>query len=258
MSGEVIEVGSWKGNDSLPVTKSDLTALEEKRKVLREFVTKQLKEGIDGDYGKIPGAGNKKVLLQPGAEKLSSLFGLGSRMNQVSQVFDRAGNFAMFTYKCEIFHLKTGASICEVEGTANSQEKKYATKSVWEKRGSQSVKTGDEPVPIADIANTLMKMAQKRAFIGAVVKATNASDFFTVDTDTPEDFKNMTAQPELKEGESPVSFGVGGDTMTHKDELKKYGAKWNQPKSMWVFSNVAPELKKKVSELKGVTIHELT
>jgi hypothetical protein len=42
-------------------------------------------------------------------------------------------------------------------------------------------KTGEEMTPIADIQNTLMKMAQKRAFVGATILAVGASDFFTQD-----------------------------------------------------------------------------
>lgn len=257
MSNDVILVDDWKGNDNLPLTKRDLDALTEKRKVLKEFVQSQLKEGIDNDYGIIPGTGNKKALFQPGGEKLQTLFGLGTRMSMISNIFDRIGNFSMYVYQCEVYHLKSGIIITQVEGSVNSQEKKYATRAKWEKRGSQNVKVGDEPVPITDIDNTLRKMAQKRAFLGAIIRATNASDFFTSDFETAEDFKNQTGAPVIKDGEQPINFQAKGDTNTHKDQLKKYGGRWNPTDKGWDFKNVAPELKTMISGLKGIEINEL-
>ena len=63
----------------VPVPESGLLApsgtIEElvgRYKLQSEFINEVMKEGID--YGKIPGAGDKKVLLKAGAEKITTLF----------------------------------------------------------------------------------------------------------------------------------------------------------------------------------------
>jgi hypothetical protein len=139
-----------------------LTELAEQRAMLKEFISSQLREGIDADYARIPGT-PKKSLLQPGAQKIANLFRLGSRIVESSRDLDASDNFAMFTYKMEIYHIPTGKAVAQCEGSANSKEKKY------------------EKSRAIDIINTLQKMAQKRAFVGGVITATGASDFFSQD-----------------------------------------------------------------------------
>lgn len=171
---------------NLPVTKADLNAFGEQRQMLTEFVAKQLRREVD--FGVVPGT-PKPSLFKPGAEKLNRLFGLGCRYTLTDKMIDIQGNFALFTYKCEIYHLKTGNVIAESEGTCNSQEKKYKERKVWKKEGGRNVQSV-EPTPVADILNTLMKMAQKRAYVGATIQATGASDFFTQDLEDHEDGAN--------------------------------------------------------------------
>jgi hypothetical protein len=147
---------------SVGFNRQALSELTEQRAMLVEFIGSQLREGIDGDFAKIPGT-PKKSLLKPGAEKIANLFRLGSRIVNSSRDIDSADNFVMFTYLVEVYHIPTNRVISQCEGSANSKEKKYASA---------------KPM---DIVNTLQKMAQKRAFVGAVITATGASDFFTQD-----------------------------------------------------------------------------
>jgi hypothetical protein len=52
------------------------------------------------------------------------------------------------------------------------------------------------PTPISDIQNTLMKMAQKRAMVGATILAAAASDFFSQDIeDMDEGVRGNDTQP---------------------------------------------------------------
>lgn len=183
-----------QGN-ALPVTQADLDSLKRQRTLLKDFVSSQLREANfsdpkskgygEGDFGTIPGT-PKPCLLQPGAQKILRLFGLGVRVKQVDKEIDRHANFAMFTYRAEVIHLKTGNIVAESEGTANSQEKKYKNRTVWFTNKSGQRESKMEETPIFDVLNTLMKMAQKRAMIGATIQATGASDFFTQDFEAEE------------------------------------------------------------------------
>lgn len=157
---------------SVNLTDRAMVALQEQRKQLQSFVQSQLKEGINGDYARIPGT-PKKSLLKPGAEKLANLFKLGSRIITKERDIDREGGFALFNYTVEVFHLPTGAVIAQCEGSANSDEKKFKGRAM------------------ADLINTLQKMAQKRAFVGAVIIAVGASDFFTQDIEDASDLKTQ-------------------------------------------------------------------
>jgi hypothetical protein len=81
--------------------------------------------------------------------------------------------------------------IAECEASCNSQEKKYKERFVKKDNGAR-VK---EETPIYDILNTLQKMAQKRAIVGAVILAVGGSDFFTQDIEDPEDVAALGIEP---------------------------------------------------------------
>jgi len=174
--------------ESLPVTRDDVEAMKGQRALLMDFIKSQLKEGIDGDYAMIPGT-NKKSLLKPGAEKLARLFNLGVRVESVDKSVDPKNNFAMFTYRAEVYPMRNpDVTVAECEACCNSQEKKYKERSVWVKLPNQENKVKQtEITPIFDVMNTLMKMAQKRAIVGAVILAVGASDFFTQDIEDAKD-----------------------------------------------------------------------
>lgn len=184
----------------MPVTKHDVTAMKKQRALLKEFISSQMKEANfkdqyagdygEGDYGVIPGT-KKKTLLKPGAEKLLKLFGLGARVRLADKTIDKEANFAIFIYRAEVYHLRSNVIVAECEGSANSQEVKYKERTVWRKKklpnGKEVSESTKEETPIFDVLNTLMKMAQKRAMIGATITATAASDYFTQDMEPDED-----------------------------------------------------------------------
>ena len=169
---------------NLPVTQGDFEALSMQRKMLHTFINKELRQGID--FGIIPGT-DKPSLYKPGAEKMKMLFGLGARFEVLTKELDRKENFLSYEHKCEIYHLKTGRVIAECIGSCNSQEKKYATRAKYEGYGKSRKKVGYEPTPVCDVQNTISKMSQKRAFVGAIILATGASDFFTQDMEDYDD-----------------------------------------------------------------------
>jgi hypothetical protein len=93
----------------------------------------------------------------------------------------------MFTYRIELFHLPSGVSVAQCEASANSSESKHQKKRAL------------------DILNTLQKMAQKRAFVGAVIMATGASDFFSQDLEDEKPSPAPKAFPQ-SEAPGPASF----------------------------------------------------
>lgn len=251
MSAELV-AQNWTGTDRLPLTKSDLESLKEKRQVIKDFVKSSLVLNVD--FGKIPGCGDQLNLLQPGAQKIALLFGLGSRIEYVDKDIDHNGNFAIYTYKCIVYHLKTGTDIAEVIGTANSKEKKFATRTVWIENELGAKVKEKEDTPIYDILNTLSKMAQKRAFVGAIIKATAASDYFTQDLDDADDKTQNGLKPEIKAMPGKLNFTVSGETKPHKDTLREAGGKWNLNAKVWDFKNSSEEVKKQISILEGLII----
>jgi len=93
-----------------------------------EFIKKVLKEGTD--YGKIPGS-SKDTLLKPGAEKITTLFGLSIKfpleLRRTVEDWTGAdhGGEPFFFYEdtCQLW--KGDVLIAEATGSCNSWEKKY-------------------------------------------------------------------------------------------------------------------------------------
>lgn len=240
-------------NNSLTVTREALDDLAQKRTLLKEFVRGQLKEGITGDYAIVPGT-KTQSLLQPGAEKLCMLFGLRAEFELLFKDVDLELNFVMVSYKCRIYHIKTGHLISECDAVCNSQEKKYAEKDEWTKGTNGAADTKKKvPVKVTDIVHTLFSMCQKRAFVGATRKATGASDFFTQDIDDPQDAKTAGLVPDMK---GAIKFYVKGareDTMKAKEDIKKVGGgKWNPGLNRWEFGNSSQAAMDKINALTGL------
>ena len=188
---------------------------------VKDFIGQVLKPGVD--FGAIPGAGDKPVLLKPGAEKMCSFFGLTPRIVESERVEDWTGKDhdgePFFYYRYRIGLYRGDFMVAEGEGSANSWEKKYRYRNservcpscgkstiikgkqeygggflCYAKKGGCGAKFGDNDPAItgqevgqvknpdvADVVNTLQKMAQKRALIAPVLIATNTSDYFTQD-----------------------------------------------------------------------------
>lgn len=94
---------------------------------MTDFVGKILREGID--FGVIPGTGTKPTLLKPGAEKLTTFFGLIVRFETLEKVLDWTGEnhggepFFYYEHKCKLY--RQDQLVGEGMGSCNSWEKKY-------------------------------------------------------------------------------------------------------------------------------------
>lgn len=146
-------------------------------------------------YGAIPGAGDKPTLLKSGAEVLCMTFRIADRYEVTDLSQDGAIRYRV---NCVGEHQTSGAPLGSGLGECSSDEEKYRWRKAvcaeefeatpethrrvkyGRKSGGhytvQQVRT--EP---ADLANTVLKMACKRAKIAMVLNVTAASDMFSQD-----------------------------------------------------------------------------
>src|SRR5690606_12733484 len=97
---------------------------------MKDFIEGILRKDVD--FGVIPGTG-KPTLLKPGAEKLSTFFGLSTQFEIIEKIEDWTGEnhggepFFNYWYKCTM--TRNGKIVAEGEGSCNSFEKKYRYRS---------------------------------------------------------------------------------------------------------------------------------
>ena len=153
-----------------------------------------LREGTD--YGIIPGTNGEQTLWRPGAQKLLQWFGLGYTCERVEVERDDDGRKHGITYKCTVARRLPDGTLdikATCEGTADYDESKFyqSEEQVRARLRDQEHRWAakDRRPPNADRWNSakeyradwnaLMKRAQKRAIVGAVVDATAAGGIFT-------------------------------------------------------------------------------
>jgi hypothetical protein len=193
----------------------NLELARDRLRQFREFVKDYLVE--DEDFGTIPGT-PKPTLLKPGADKLCELYGLADDY-EVEKVEDFDKGLFDYTVKCILTSRRGGFLVATGLGSCSSWEKKYRyreagrkcptckaeaiTKSKPEygggwfcfarKGGCGAKFAADDPAIMeqtggrvqnedtADVKNTVLKMAKKRAKIDATLSATRSSGLFTQD-----------------------------------------------------------------------------
>nr|DAM62522.1 MAG TPA: hypothetical protein [Caudoviricetes sp.] len=129
-----------------------------------------LKEGTH--YDTIKGCGDKPVLLQPGAEKIALMFRFIPKYEITKE--DLGNNHREYDVTCTLLN-EDGATVGIGIGLCSTMEKKYRYRKDWQTK--MTVENED----IADLWNTVLKMAKKRAFVDAVRSTTAASDIFVQD-----------------------------------------------------------------------------
>jgi hypothetical protein len=98
----------------------------ERYNAVTEFVSRVLRSDVD--YGVIPGT-DKRTLLKPGAEKLTTFFGLSTRFQLLERIEDWTGEqhggepFFYYLYRCRLF--RGDVLIAEGDASCNSRETKY-------------------------------------------------------------------------------------------------------------------------------------
>ena len=193
--------------------------------VMREVMQK------DQHYGVVPGTGSKPTLLKAGAEKLCLTF----RLDPQYEITERQDGIHLhITSKCTLFHIASGQRYGSGMGSCSTREAKYAYRTqarkcpkcekeaiikgkeeygggwlCFKKKDGCGAKfaDGDQAIEgqssgrvpnedVADQYNTVLKMANKRSLVAAVLNATAASDIFTQDIeDMPHVEKAVNAAP---------------------------------------------------------------
>jgi len=195
----------------------------QRRDMLVQFVQGMMRRDTDFGVVPGTGDKAKPTLLKPGAEKLVTFFGMAPVFvpERVTEDFGDDGREPLFfyRYRCELY--RNGVMMGTGIGSCNSRESKYRYRNgertcpncgkatiikgkseygggwiCFTKRGGCGAKfaeadpaiagqvVGKVPNPdVADLVNTIDKMAQKRSLIAAVLIAVNASEFFTQDVE---------------------------------------------------------------------------
>lgn len=157
----------------------------------------------DVHYGVIPGT-QKPTLYKPGSEVLLTMFHIA-----VDPVVEELREGIDIRYRVRAIgrHQVTGIAVGAGIGEASTAEDKYAWRRAvcheefeetdpsrrrvkWQKYKGNVERVEQVRTNPADIANTVLKMAKKRAQIDLTLTATAASDCFTQDVeDLPEDMR---------------------------------------------------------------------
>jgi len=131
----------------------------------------KLKRGID--FGKPTEKIKKPILYKAGAETIRWEYGVFDRYEILSAIEDVENGFFMYRFKCSLVKFIDGNEIVVSEGygSANTRESNVGAASGF------------------DVANTKLKIAEKRALLDAVIKMARLSSIFTMDMEN-DDFMN--------------------------------------------------------------------
>jgi hypothetical protein len=178
-------------------------------------IQKTLKQ--NHDFGIIPGT-PKPTLLKPGAEKILMLLGITSEYDILEKVEDYEKEIFAYTVKCTL--LKGNLKVTEGIGSCNSKEDKYRYRWVYEddlppgadkeslkkKTYGNTVKYKVENDDICSQANTILKMAKKRAQIDATLTVAALSEIFTQDLEDMDIHGNPTENTYNQKVDNPADI----------------------------------------------------
>lgn len=187
--------------ESIPRFVLSVGEMQHRIQELQAFVKSQMVKDVD--YGTIPGT-KKPTLYKPGAEKLAAMYGFAQHAEVIQKVEDWDREFFHYEVRVELINKRTGVIEAQGVGSANSRETRYRWRWVPEKDvpagvdKSALVRRSGKFGPLyrmdnenpADVVNTCLKMAKKRALVDAALAATRSSGLFTQDAEDfpdPED-----------------------------------------------------------------------
>lgn len=218
-------------------------------RAIKEVMTHTMIDGVH--YGVIDGT-DKPTLYQPGADKLCMLFRLRARYRTKIIV---EPNYISVISVCRLYHIGTGEEWGEGQGWANSREEKYVNQTTmrscptckkqtvfrskkaerdgsrgwfcWAAKGGCGLNFAEKDPAIVDqgapvvgdkvhnLANTILKIANKRSKTAAILTATGAADVFGQDLEDLDEAerwlddrqKATTGQPQPAQ---PAANGTNG------------------------------------------------
>lgn len=178
--------------------------LKEQVKVIQQCMKSLMKEKTHFDC--LPGCGDKKTLLKPGAELILTLFRFSAE-----PIIERETDGFDISYRITVVgrHIFSGNIVGYGVGECSTSEKKYKWREAvcqkeydvtpetrrqiaFIKRFNKQTNKSDviEVLQVrqnpADLENTILKMAKKRAIVDFCLTATACSDIFVQDLDDPD------------------------------------------------------------------------
>ncbi len=222
--GKVFSIEDAMPTSSLTVKPSEIESLSAQSVSIREIkhqvaAIKQLQQDVmikNVHYGVVPGCGDKPALLKAGAEKLALTFRIASDV--VVEDLSREGNIR-YRVNCRGTSIITGKFLGSGVGECSSDEDKYKWKKTYineynqtdEKnrrkiiRYNKTTKQNYEEFQVrqnpSNVANTVLKMAKKRAFVDLILTITGASDMFAQDIEDMEEFESPVEKTEDQQDE---------------------------------------------------------
>jgi hypothetical protein len=184
--------------DAAPLTAAQVRA---QVNLIQEVMRAVMKDGMH--YGTIPGT-TKPTLYKAGAEKILSTFRIAIQPDVLDLSTSDEAHFRVTT---NALSQATGAYLGGGVGECSSHEEKYMWREAvceqewdstpedrrrlkWKGRGDKAYSVKQVRTNAADVANTVLKMAKKRAQIDACLTVTAASDVFAQDIeDLPEEIR---------------------------------------------------------------------
>lgn len=200
--------------------------------IIHGLLSRHMKK--DTHYGVIPGT-PKPSLWQPGADMITATFGIATHFD-VSDL--STADEVRYRVRCE-GSSPNGTILGEGLGECSSSEEKYRWRGAvcsqefdetpedrrrekWHK-GKEPYKTQQVRTAPADVANTILKMAAKRAKIAMVLTVTACSDIFTQDVEEPGangGGKAPMQRPQARQ-QQPAATSNGGDSQAISDAQRK-------------------------------------
>jgi len=169
-------------------TSMTLKQVADRVNLVHQVLDKVLKQGTH--YGMVPGCGKKMVLFKPGADVLAMTFRLVPQF-QVTKT-DLGNGHREYDVTCSMYG-PDGELLGQGVGSGSTMEKKYRYR---KDDNNNRIENED----IADVHNTVLKMAKKRAHVDATLTVTGAADIFTQDLIDDED-----STPEKPPVDMPVA-----------------------------------------------------
>lgn len=181
---------------------------------IQEVMTAVMKKDVH--YGIIPGC-KKPSLYKPGSEVLLATFQIATSIHVTDLSTDDC-----IRYQVRVIgtHAPSGVVLGEGIGECSSNEEKYKWRKAYDKEWNATpenrrrIKYGkyeDKQVRTepADVANTILKMAKKRAQIDMTLTTTGASDCFEQDVeDLPAEYLEAIAEQRSPRGVAAAQEAV--------------------------------------------------
>ena len=232
--------------------KEPMTAAKIKAQV--QLIQEVMKAVMEKDvhYGIIPGT-QKPTLYKPGSEKLLSTFHIGVDPSGDSVIDLSTPDEVHYRVAARGFEQGSGNLLGVGIGECSSNEEKYKWRKpvcdeefaetpddqkriAWKKYDGKPYQQKQIRTKPADVANTILKMAKKRAQIDMTLTVTAASDIFDQDLeDMPEEMRESVANGKahkepIKEPQKKAA-PTDGSTISAKieDITIKEGTKNNKP-----------------------------